>query len=223
MSRVLRFLTTTTIGQKLVMGVTGLLLIGFLVMHMAGNLLVFAGAEAYNDYSHKLVTNPLIYAAEIGLLVLFVGHFVSGIRVWARNRAARPVGYTVQHRAGHTSHKSLASTTMIVTGVVLLTFVPLHLWTFKFGAHYPSAGDAAVRDIYRLVIEDFQNPLIVAWYVLAMGVVGFHLWHGFGSGFESLGVSYRRGLRVFGQALAIVVAGGFVLVPIMVLLTGGKL
>ncbi len=222
MSRILRFFTTS-IGQKMLMGATGLLLIGFLVMHMSANLLVLVDAEAYNHYSHNLVTNPFIYVAELGLLVLFVGHFVSGIRVYLRNKAARPIGYQMKQRAGYTSHKSLASTTMILTGLVVLVFVPLHIATFKFGPYYAMTSEPAVRDLYRLVIEDFQSPLLVAWYVLSMAVVGFHLWHGFGSGLESLGVTHRTGLRRAGQLLAVIVAGGFVIVPIAVLLTGGNL
>jgi succinate dehydrogenase / fumarate reductase cytochrome b subunit len=221
-SRIVRFVTTS-IGQKMLMGATGLLLIGFLVMHMSGNLLMFVGPDAYNHYSHKLVTNPLIYLAELGLLVLFLAHFVSGIRVWLRNRAARPVAYQLKERAHYTSHKSLASTTMILTGLVVLVFVPLHIATFKFGTHYASASEPEVRDLYRLVVEDFQSPLLVGWYVLSMLVVGFHLWHGFGSGLESLGVTHKAALRRVGQLLAVVVAGGFVVVPIVVFLTGGKL
>jgi succinate dehydrogenase / fumarate reductase cytochrome b subunit len=221
-SRILRFFTTS-IGQKMLMGATGLLLIGFLVTHMAANLLVLVDAGAYNHYSHNLVSNPLIYVAELGLLVLFVGHFVSGILVSLRNKAARPVGYQMKQRAGYTSHKSLASTTMILTGLVVLVFVPLHIATFKFGPHYAVDAEPAVRDLYRLVLEDFQNPLLVAWYVLSMGVVGFHLWHGFGSGLESLGVTHRVGLRRAGQLLAVIVAAGFVIVPIAVFLTGGNL
>ena len=221
MSRHRQFLATT-IGRKIVMAVTGLLLIGFLVAHLAGNLLVFVGPAVFNDYSHKLVSNPLVYVAEAGLLALFVGHFVHGILVTLRNRAARPVGYQVRARARHTSHKSVASTTMIVSGVVVLVFVPLHLYTFKFGPHYVSAAEPGVRDLYRLVIEVFRDPLHVAWYVLAMVVIGFHLWHGFGSGFESLGVAYQQPLRRFGRLLAVVLAGGFLLIPVIVFVTGGR-
>lgn len=222
MSRVLKFLFGP-VGQKIVMGLTGLAMIGFLIAHMSGNLLVFAGPGPYNAYSHSLVSNPLIYVAEAGLLALFVGHFVSGIRVWLRNRAARPVGYRVKKRAGHTSHKSLASTTMILTGLVLLVFVPLHIRMFKFGPHYETPGEPGVRDLHRLLVEDFQNPVLVAWYVLAMGVVGFHLWHGFGSAFDSLGVAHRPALRRTGQLVAIAIAGGFVVVPLVVFFTGGRL
>jgi len=220
--RLFRFLTTS-IGQKMLMAATGLLLIGFLLVHMAGNLLVFVGPEAYNAYSHRLVSNPLIYVAEGVLLALFVGHFATGIRVVLRNRAARPTPYVLKRWAGGTSHKSLASTTMILSGLLVLVFVPLHIWGFKFGRWYPSATEPQVRDLYRLVVEEFQSPLLVAWYVLAMVVIGFHLWHGFGSGFESLGVQHKQALRRFGQALAVVIAGGFVLVPIALFLRGGAL
>jgi succinate dehydrogenase / fumarate reductase cytochrome b subunit len=218
--RWLRFLSTS-IGRKVLMGLTGLLLIGFLVAHLAGNLLVFVGRDAFNDYSHELVSNPLIYVAELGLLVLFVGHFVSGITVWQRNRAARPTRYQKKVRAGHTSHKSLASTTMIVSGLVVLAFVPLHLKTFKFGTYYASKADPHIRDLYQLVIEAFQSPLLVAWYVVAMIVIGFHLWHGFGSGFESLGLAYKKPLRRAGQVLAVVLATGFLVIPLVIFFTGG--
>jgi succinate dehydrogenase / fumarate reductase cytochrome b subunit len=212
----------STIGQKLVMAVTGLLLIGFLGVHLGGNLLVFVGADAFNAYSHALVSNPLVYVAEAGLLALFVGHFAHGIVLTLRNQAARPIAYERRVRAGHTSHRSVASATMIATGLVVLVFVPLHVWTFKLGPYYGSAADPAVRDIHRLVIEVFQRPLLVGWYVLAMVVIGFHLWHGFGSGFESLGVAHRVGLRRVGQVLAVVLAGGFHLIPLVVYLGGGR-
>jgi succinate dehydrogenase / fumarate reductase cytochrome b subunit len=216
-----RFLTSS-IGRKMLMGTTGLLLLAFLVVHLAGNVLVFAGPATFNEYSHKLIANPLVYVAEIGLLVLFVAHLVSGILVARANARARPRGYVVKRRAGGASHKSVASTTMIFSGLLILAFVPLHLWTFKYGAHYAAAGDPAIRDLYRLVVEIFSRPLEVVWYVLAMIVIGFHLWHAFGSGLESLGVDYRRSLRWFGQGLAVVLTAGFVLIPIAVYLWIGR-
>ncbi len=209
-------LLTSSIGRKMLMGATGLLLLAFLVVHLAGNVLVFAGPGPFNAYSHKLIANPLVYVAEVGLLVLFVAHLVSGILVARANAKARPVGYVVKRRAGGASHKSVASSTMIFSGLLILLFVPLHLWTFKFGAHYAAADDPAVRDLYRLVVETFSRPLEVVWYVAAMIVIGFHLWHAFGSGLESLGVSYRRSLRRLGQGLAVVLTAGFVIIPIAV-------
>jgi len=214
---------TSPIGRKALTAVTGLFLIGFLVVHLSGNLLVFAGAESFNAYSHKLVSNPLIYLAELLLLALFVVHLGNGVVLFVRNRAARPVRYAVHKWAGEPSHKSLASTTMIYTGIVVLAFVPLHLWTFKFGPHYVSAADPAVRDLYRLVMEEFHEPGEVIWYTFAMILIGFHLWHGFGSAFESLGVEYSKWLRRFGQALAVVLAGGFLLIPILIFFLGERL
>jgi len=219
MSQIARLLASS-IGRKVLMAITGLALIGFLVMHLAGNLLIFVGAEAFNGYSHKLISNPLIYVAEAGLLVFFVSHFLTGFRVTRQSWAARPVGYTVNRRAGHTSNKSLASTTMIASGLLLLAFVPLHLWTFKFGAWYETSSLPPERDLYRLVVEVFSDPLHVAWYVVAMLVIGFHLWHGFGSAFETLGVGYRPAIRWTGRVLAIALMGGFAVIPVVVFLGG---
>src|SRR5205085_2681116 len=132
MKRLLTLLRTD-IGRKALMGITGLLLIAFLITHMLANLLVMVSPQRYNEYSHNLTSNLLIYLAELGLLVFFVGHFVSGLLVWQRNRAARPHKYAMKVRTDRTGRKSLASTTMIVSGIVLLVFVPLHIATFKFG------------------------------------------------------------------------------------------
>lgn len=221
MSSVTSFLSSS-IGRKALMALAGLLLIGFLVIHLTGNLLIFRSAETFNHYSHSLISNPLVYLAEAILLILFVAHLLSGITVTLRNWGARPEPYVRKEWARGTSHKSLASATMIWSGIVVLAFVPLHLWKFKFGPNYASA-EPGVRDLSRLVIEEFQRPAWVAWYVLAMIVIGFHLWHGFGSAFETLGMRYRTPLRRFGQALAVILAGGFLLIPIIIYLTGGKL
>ena len=217
MSRLGRLLSSQ-IGRKMLMGASGLLLLAFLVVHVAGNLLFFAGSETFNGYSHHLVTHPLIYVAELGLVMLFVAHLVSGLAVTRTNWTARPTGYAMKRRAGGASHKSVASTTMIFTGLVVFVFVPLHLWTFKYGPHYAAAGDPAVRDLHRLVLEVFHRPLEVAWYAAAMVIVGFHLWHGFGSGLESLGVTHQKALRRVGQALAVAITVGFLVVPIAVFL-----
>jgi len=221
MSQLLRFLRSS-IGRKVLMAATGLGLILFLVAHLAGNLLLFAGPEAFNHYSHALISNKLIYLAEAILFIAFVAHFVSGFAVVRQNRAARPVGYVMKRRARHTSLKSLASTSMILSGLVLLVFVPLHVYTFKFGPWYDTSGEPVVRDLYRLVVDVFQNPLYVGWYVVAMIFVGFHLWHGFGSGIETLGVGSRAPIRLAGKILAVVLAGGFAIIPIVLFVVGGR-
>jgi succinate dehydrogenase / fumarate reductase cytochrome b subunit len=192
-------------------------------MGLAGNLLIFEGAGPFNAYSHKLVSTPLIYVAELVLLLLFLAHLISGLLVYQSSSAARPQRYQEKKWAGYTSNKSWSSTTMILSGLVVLVFVPLHVWTFKYGPYYASAAEPGVRDLHRLVIEVFQSPLYVLWYVVAMVVIGLHLWHGFGSAFESIGVYYRKPLRRFGQVLAVVLAIGFLSIPIVVYLTGGNL
>ncbi len=214
---------TSSIGRKVLMALTGLLLSAFLLVHLAGNLLVFTGPRAFNEYSEKMLSNPLIYVAEIGLLLLFLAHFASGILVYRQNRAARPVAYAKKEPAGYTSHKSFASSTMIFSGLFLFAFVPFHLVTFKFGSYYQTAGDHPIRDLYRLMMEVFSQPGYVAFYVAAMTIVGFHLWHGVGSAFQSSGIYYRKGLRTFGQIFAIAIAGGFFVIPILLYLFGDRL
>ncbi len=216
MSQLKRYMSSH-VGRKVVMGLSGLLLIGFLITHVAANMLVFAGdgGKAFNTYSHTLTSNPLIYIAEFGLLALFVGHLVNGIIITLRNKAARSQGYAFPASAGRTSRKSAASRTMIITGILVLVFVPLHIWMFKFGE---AASKDGMADLYSLVASKFSNIGMVAWYMISMVVVGFHLWHGFGSGFESLGVRYRAPLRRFGQALAVLISGGFFIIPILMYL-----
>jgi succinate dehydrogenase / fumarate reductase cytochrome b subunit len=216
-----RFLTSP-VGRKILMALTGLFLSLFLVAHLTGNMLLFVGADAFNEYSHALTSNPLIYLAEGGLLLLFVAHFVSGILIYRRGKLARPVPYDMKEPAGHTSHKTLASSSMIFSGIFLLIFVPLHLKTFKFGAWYETTAAEPIRDLYRLTVEIFENPLYVLFYMVSMVIIGFHLYHGVGSAFQSLGIYYRKGLLAFGRGFAVVIAGGFFLVPILLFLFGGN-
>ena len=106
---------SSSVGTKLLVGLTGLFLLAYLLLHLAGNLLVFAGQEAFNGYAHMLISNPLVVPAEIGLLGVFLLHVYKTVAMWLRNRGARPVGYQKKTWAGHTSRKSLSSTTMIWT------------------------------------------------------------------------------------------------------------
>jgi succinate dehydrogenase / fumarate reductase cytochrome b subunit len=214
------------VGTKILIALTGLALFGFLVAHLAGNLLILAGPVAFNEYSHKLISNPLIYVAEAGLAAIFVLHVFKALTNWAGNRSARPVGYVEKDWAGHTSRKSWASTTMIVTGVVTFVFVILHLKTFKFGAWYEAASPhGPVRDLYRLTFEIFSNPVYVVFYVVCMGLIFMHLRHGIASAMQSLGVNHPRFDRLVMRAglfLAVVIGGGFAIIPIYVFIVGGR-
>lgn len=217
----LKLLLSSGIGRKMLMAVTGLAMLGFLVTHLTANLLALVSPEAFNHYGHALTSNPLIYVAEAGLAALFVGHFVTGFIVERGNRAARPVAYEEKRSAGAPSSRSLASTTMILSGITLLIFVPLHIWTFKFGAYYESATEPGVRDLHRLMIEVFAQPLYVVWYVVALALLGYHAWHGFGSAFESLGSSHSPSLRRAGHVFAVILTSGFIVIPITIYLGGG--
>jgi succinate dehydrogenase / fumarate reductase, cytochrome b subunit len=212
---------SSSVGTKLLIGLTGLLLFAYLLLHLAGNLLVFAGRDTFNRYSHALVSNPLVIPVEIGLLGVFVLHIYKTVGMWLRNRAARPIGYEQKAWAHHTSRKSVASTTMIWTGLATLLFVGVHLQQFKFGAWY-EAGEPPIRDLYRTEAEVFTSPLWASAYVVCMILVGLHLRHGIASAFQSVGADhpiYTRRLVAVGTFVAIAIAVGFAVIPIWVYLT----
>jgi succinate dehydrogenase / fumarate reductase cytochrome b subunit len=221
----LRFFSSS-VGTKILIACTGLALFLFLVAHMIGNLLLFVGQETFNGYSHTLISNPLIYVAEAGLVILFVLHVFKAVTNWASNLSARPAGYVVKKNAGHTSRKNLSSTWMIVTGSVTFVFVVLHLMTFKYGPWYEVDHDGVVmRDLYKLTIEVFQDPIYAVGYVVCMGLLFMHLQHGLSSAMQTLGVNhpkYNRGILRAGVLFAIIIGTGFALVPIVVFLTGGR-
>jgi len=213
---------TSSVGTKLLIGLTGLALFAYLILHLAGNAIIFFGAEPFNRYSHALISNPLIVPIEIGLLLIFLLHVYKTVTMWIGNRSARPIPYQMKTNAGHASRKSLASSTMIVTGLVTLFFVLVHVKQFKYGAWYPTADDAAVRDLYRTEVEVFQHPVWVMFYVVCTLLVGLHLRHGISSGFQSLGLDhavYTRRIVAWGIAGAVLIGGGLAVIPVWVYLT----
>jgi succinate dehydrogenase / fumarate reductase, cytochrome b subunit len=211
------------ITTKLIIGVTGILLFLYLILHIAGNLMVFLGPEKFNHYSHALISNPLVVPVEIGLVVVFLIHLFKAIRMTFQNQSARPAKYAKKTWAGGESQKSLASSSMILTGIAILIFVPIHVKTFKYGAFY-DIGDG-VRDLYRTELENFSSPVAVALYVVMMVLVGLHLWHGVPSSFQSLGLNGPRFtplIRAIGKISAVVIAGGFIVITLWVFLAGGR-
>jgi len=211
---------TSAIGRKQIMGVTGLAWSLFVLSHMLGNLLIFMGPDAYNKYSHAIITNPFVYLAEAGLVLTLVLHVVDGIQLTIRNRWARPQKYAMPTNGEKAAR--FQSKFMIFHGTIILVFVILHIITFKYGTHYTTTVDGVeMRDLHRLVMEVFQNPGYVAWYVFALVALGLHLSHGFYSSFASLGIYHPRSsaaLNKFGYAYAVIVALGFISQPIYVFL-----
>ena len=204
---------STSVGTKILIGTTGLAVFLYLIIHIAGNLVVFLGPAAFNKYAYTLESNPLIPIIEIGLLLIFLIHVYKTVRMFLANQAARPVGYAQKKTAGPPSRKTLASSTMIASGLWLLIFIIIHVKTFKYGAEYEAAG--GMKDLYRVEMENLRSPLAVAFYVLSMLVVGSHLWHGAASSIQSLGFDHPRWTpRVLAmtKVLAAVIAGGFIII-----------
>jgi succinate dehydrogenase / fumarate reductase, cytochrome b subunit len=213
---------SSSVGTKLLIGLTGLALFAYLILHLAGNAIIFLGQDTFNEYSHRLISNPLVVPAEIGLLLIFLLHVYKTVTMWISNQAARPVRYQKRAPAGHTSRKSLASTTMIATGLAMFLFLLIHVRQFKYGAWYTAAADASIRDLYRTEVEVFRQPFWVVFYVICMLFVGLHLRHGISSGFQSLGVDhplYTRRLVTWGIVGAIVIGIGFAIIPVWVYFT----
>lgn len=210
----------STVGRKVLMALTGLALIGFLVAHLTGNFLLYGGPKKFNDYGHALTSTPLLYVAEIGLLVVFFIHVWAAMTLRRVNHDARPEGYKVKANAGHTSRRNLASGNMIISGVVIVIFLVVHIVTLKYGTHYDSPEEG-VRDLHKLVLEKFSNPIYSGGYVIAMVILGFHLWHAFGSALQTLGIGHTRNFARLGKLIALVLAIGFLSFPLYYFFMGG--
>jgi succinate dehydrogenase / fumarate reductase cytochrome b subunit len=210
----------SSVGKKLLMAITGLAMTIFLVEHLSGNLLLFSSSpDPFNKYADFLLGfGSLLIVAEVILIAILGFHVISGISVARGKTAARPERYQKNADAGGASKKSIASSTMIYTGIITFVFIAIHLKTFKFGPHYTSVVDGKeIRDLYRLVSEVFQNPVYVIWYVGALVFLGFHLRHGFWSAFQSLGVNHPRYtplIYTIGILTAVILTVGFVGIPI---------
>jgi len=180
----------TSIGKKVIMAVTGLMLSGFVVAHLLGNLVVFLGPEAFNAYAKKLEDMGLVlWVARFGLLVVFLLHVWSAIVLTIENRRAKPEHYVSKKSV----QNSVAARTMMISGLLVLAFLVYHLLHFTFRVTHPEIShitDATGhRDVYSMVVLSFQNIYISAVYVIAMFLMAMHLSHGLASMFQSLGLN----------------------------------
>jgi succinate dehydrogenase / fumarate reductase cytochrome b subunit len=216
---------SSSVGTKILIGATGLLLFLYLLIHIAGNLVVFLGPAAFNKYAFTLESNPLLLLIELVLLSWFVVHIYKTVRMFLKNQSARPVAYTQKKSAGHTTRKTFASSTMIFSGLWLLVFLLIHVKTFRDGWGNQYEWPAGGRDLYRQEMEAFQNPLMVAFYVISMLVVGSHLWHGISSAFQSLGAdkpAWTRFILPAGKVIAVLIAGLFITIALWAHFSGGR-
>ena len=215
----------STIGRKVIMALTGLFLILFLAVHLAGNLQLLHndGGEAFNTYSYFMAHNPLIQVVSKGNFFFIFLHIFVSITLYVRNKKARPVGYKVS--AG-SSNSTWSSRSMTLLGTFILIFILLHLYGYWFNLKFGevamvTVGGVSMHNAYGLVVNSYQNPGIAGFYVLSMIVLAFHLWHGFSSAFQSLGLNhpkYNGIISGLGKLYAIVVPALFALIPILLYL-----
>jgi succinate dehydrogenase / fumarate reductase cytochrome b subunit len=200
----------TSVGKKLMMAVTGLFFCVFLTLHLAGNLTIYMGKDAFNSYAEHLHSlGPLLTLAEWGLLIFAIIHISSGLLLFYQNFKARPTRYAVNKRAGG---RTLGSATMPYTGVILLLFVIIHLFNFHF-------VDKTHTTIFQIVSNAFAQPSYVLIYTFAMITAAVHVSHGFWSAFQTLGANhpkYTPLLRGLSLVFCLIVGIGFGFIPVYV-------
>ncbi|WP_245160307.1 succinate dehydrogenase cytochrome b subunit [Blastococcus sp. CT_GayMR20] len=212
---------TSSVFKKVVMAVSGIVMLLYLVAHVVGNLKVFAGRESFNSYSEWIRTvgepavphQTVLTIVRIVLLVAVIAHFWAAVSLWRQAKRARPQAYVTKKSVA----QSYASRTMRWGGVIVLLFIVWHILDLTVGAVNPDGGDTTPYD--RLVAS-FSNPFITAFYVLALILLGMHLRHGIWSATQTLGQSNRRRERTvnaFALVFSTVLIAGFLIVPFSVL------
>ncbi len=219
-----------TIGKKIVMAVTGILLLGFLVGHMVGNLKIFLGREVFNHYAYGLrhLGDPLLgyeqglWLARVGLLAAAVLHLVSMTQLTLISRAARPIGYQQRHQLSF----SPASSLMLSGGLVVFCFIVYHLLHLTLGglhpsfSHFTGPDGRQYADAYANVVVGFQQWPVAVWYLISLALLVVHLYHGLWSACQTLGLNhpvYNHLRRPLAAAIAAVIGLGFAAVPLAVM------
>lgn len=214
-------LFSSTLGRKLLMALTGLFLILFLVVHLAGNLqLLFPdGGKTFNMYAQNMATNPFIRVVSIGNFAFILIHVIYSIILTRQNKKSRPVAYAVSKSA---TNSTWASRNMGLLGTIILLFLIVHLrgfwYEFKFGElPYVIYDGIQYKNVYAIITEAYSNIAIVGIYVVCMGFLAFHLSHGFASAFQTLGLNHSKYspiIKKTGIAFSIIIPTLFALIPI---------
>ena len=222
MKWIINFLTST-LGQKIIMSLTGLFLITFLPVHLAGNLLLLLddGGEAFNVYAKFMTSNPLIKITSYGLYAFILLHSVQGILIWRVNKSKKGSQYAVKAK-----NTNWAASNMGILGTIILVFILIHMYQFwfkmKIGVIDPITIDGVeMSNLYATVYEAYTNIFFVIFYVVSMIVIGLHLSHGFQSAFQSLGLNHKKYtplIKLLGTAYSILVPLGFAVIPIVMYL-----
>lgn len=202
----------TSIGKKLMMAVTGLSFCFFLLIHLAGNLAVYGGKDAFNAHAERLHSlGPVITISEYLLLLFAIIHILFGATLFYENIVVRPVKYLVKESAGGSS---LGSATMPYTGFILLLFIVFHVFNFHF-------ADKTNQTIFQILASTFSRPGYVFIYVITVLVAAIHISHGFWSAFQTIGANhpkYMPLIRGAGLAYSIIIGTGFGCIPLYILL-----
>ena len=212
---------TSSIGRKWTVAVTGLVLFGFVVGHLVGNLQIFLGPESINRYGAFLQsTGELLWAVRLALLFMFVVHIVATVQLRIENRAAQPIRYAVTKR----TRTTLAARWMLFSGIMVLCFVVFHLMHFTIqnvDKSFLDLHDAQGRhDVFTMMVRGFSNKAASAFYIVGVGLLAMHLNHGFQSLFQTLGLSSAKLAACWsktGQALSWLIFLGYVSIPVAVL------
>lgn len=212
-------LFSSSLGRKVVMGLTGLFLCSFLIVHLIGNLALFnsdvsAAQQAFNEYTKFMSSNPLIRVSEILLVIGFIAHIADAIMLTKANKKARPVQYAMDKKKS-----TWYSRNMGMTGSLILAFLILHLSTYyvvyKFGN--PGIDGNGLKDMYTIVINSFDQVWYTLVYIVCLVILGLHLNHGFQSAFQSMGLNhpkYTPIIKKAGTAFAALITIGFLSFPI---------
>ncbi len=213
----LKAFLTSSVGRKFLMGITGLFLCFFLVVHLSGNLLLYVGAEAYNDYAHKLHSNEeLLMIAETLLFGAFAVHIYLAFVLTIENKKARSKSYALKETKieGRSIRAALSpDNTMFITGFIALLFLIVHIYDFKLDGWNLGEENPAGKAMF--VVSHFSRLVI---YLLGCVALGYHVSHGLGSGFQSIGFNhpkYTPFIQIVSKLFGIVVAIGFGSFPIM--------
>ncbi len=205
------------------MSLTGLFLILFLTVHLIGNLQLLKsdGGQAFNEYAKFMTSNPLIKLVSYGNYFFILLHALVGILLWFNNRKAKGTNYAVSTTNAKTSW---ASKNMALLGTLILAFIFIHMGDFWWKMHNGLLGTQTynvaagpVNDLYARVAEAFEQPTVIVFYLIGMAVLSFHLWHGFQSAFQTLGINHRKYtpfIKGLGKVYAIVVPTLFALIPL---------
>ncbi len=217
-------LLSSTLGRKLLMALTGLFLILFLIVHLIGNLQLLKsdGGQAFNVYAEFMTSNPVIVTVSYVNYTCILVHVIWAIMLTQRNRAARgSEGYAMVKNSSPWTSRNMG-----ILGTFILIFLVIHLKGFWYEMHWGGISKAnydgrEVKDLFAVVDMAYSNVWYVAVYVVSMAILAFHLWHGFASSFQTLGlnhVKYNPLIKFVGQTFAIVVPALFALIPIWMFL-----